>query len=46
MNLTHTLSIAVNFYFEGFHIIIANIIHVVLVDTLILPLYALPQLEP
>ena len=38
--------LAENFGFEGFQSIIANILHVVLVDTPILPPHVLPQLEP
>ena len=46
MHLTHTLGLAEDFEFKGFHNIIKNILHVVLVDTLILPPHALPQIEP
>ena len=46
MHLTYVLGMAENFYFEGFQNIIVNILHMVLVDTLMLPPYALPQLEP
>ena len=46
MHLTHALGVLEDFYFEGFHNIIANILHVVLLDTPMLPPHALPQLEP
>ena len=46
MHLTYALGVVEDFEFEGFHNVIANILHVVLVYTLILPPHALPQLEP
>ena len=46
MHLMHALGIAENFEFEGFHNMIANILHVVLVDTPMLPTHALTQLKP
>ena len=46
MHLIYALGIAENFEFEWFHNVIANILHVVLVDTPMLPPYTLPQLEP
>ena len=46
MHLMHAIGTAENFDFEGFHDIIADILHVVLVDTPMLPSHALPQIEP
>ena len=46
MHLTYALVVAENFDFEGFHNVIANILHVVLVDNMMLPPHALTQLEP
>ena len=46
MNLTHVLGVAEDFDFEGFHNIIANILHVVLVETPILRPHEIIQLEP
>ena len=46
MHLTYAIGIAENFDFEGFHNAIANILHVVLLDTPMLPPHAIPQLEP
>ena len=40
------LGVAENFDFEGFHNIIANIFHVVLVDTPIIPRHSPTQIEP
>ena len=40
------LGVAEDFDFEGLRNIIANIIHVVLVDTPMLPPHALSRLEP
>ena len=42
----HALDIAENFDFEGIHNIIANILHVVLVDALMLPPHEITQLKP
>ena len=44
MHLTYALDIADNFYFEEFHNVIADTLHVVLVDTLMIPPHELPQL--
>ena len=46
MHLAQALGVAEYFEFEGFHNIIATILHVVLVDTLMIPPHALPQIEP
>ena len=46
MQLTYTLGVAENFDFEGIHNIIANILHVVLVDAPVLPPHAFTQLKP
>ena len=46
MHLSHTLDVVEDFDFEELHIIIANILHVVLVDTLVLSPRAFPQLKP
>ena len=42
----HALDVAEDFNFEGFHNIIANILHVVLVDTPVFSLHAIPQIKP
>ena len=42
----YTLGVAENFDFEGFHNVIADMVHVVLVDTMMLPPHAPPKLEP
>ena len=46
MHLMHALVVAENFYVEGLHNTNANILHVVLVETPMLPPHALPQLKP
>ena len=46
MHLTYALGIADFFDFEGFHNVIANILHMGLVDNPMLPPHELPQLEP
>ena len=45
MHLTYALGISENFDFEGFHNIILNILHMVLVDTPMLPPHEIPQLK-
>ena len=46
MHLTYVIGIAENFDFDEFHNTITNILHMVLVDTTMLPPHVLPQLEP
>ena len=46
MHLYHTLGIAENFYFEGIQNIISNILHVVLVDSLVISPHSFPLLKP
>ena len=46
MHLTYEIGIEENFDFEGFHNIIANILHVILVDTPMIPTHEMHQLEP
>ena len=46
MYLMHALGVAENFDSEGLRNIISNILHVVLVDNLVLPPHAFPQLKP
>ena len=46
MHLSHALGVAENFDFEGPHNIIANILHVVLVEAPVLSPHAFTQLKP
>ena len=46
MHLSHALRVADDFDFEGLYNIIANIIHVVLLDAPVLSPRAFPQLKP
>ena len=45
MHIPNALSVAEDSETEGFHNIIVNILQVVLVDDLVLPPHAFPQLE-
>ena len=46
MHLPKALDVSEDPETEGFHNIIANILQVVLLDALVLPPHAFPQLEP
>ena len=46
MHIHNALGVAEYPDVEGFHNIISNILQVVLVDALVLPPHAFPQLEP
>ena len=46
MHILHALGVAEDFNFEGFHNIIANILHMVLVDASVFSPHALSQIEP
>ena len=46
MHLSNALSVAENFYAEGICNIIADLLHVFLVDSLVFSSHAFPQLKP
>ena len=46
MHIPNTIGVVDNSDMEGFHNIIADVFQVVLVDALVIPLYAFTQIEP
>ena len=46
MHLSNAISVADNYYTEGIHNIIVNVLQMILVDAILLSPHAFPQLKP